>query len=149
MTRTITEDDPSHPSSTNHLIGTDGRKVDRILFTTSPLSEKARVELKLACETSPVEVCGLITEQMEIHYIANVHEFPRENFYMDHAEFTETVRQIMEGKKDKILGVFHTHPTGIVWPSPRDIVGWPNPDLGWRYFIVTARDVIEWALVTP
>jgi proteasome lid subunit RPN8/RPN11 len=148
VNRTITDDDPSSPSATNHLISVDGREAQRIFFSAKPLEEKTRSELIAACVGSKIEVCGFITERdREIHYVANVHEFPRENFYMDYDEFSNTVRHIMQYKKDRILGIFHTHPNGTPWPTPRDMVGWPNPDLGWRYFVVTPRDVIEWQLV--
>jgi proteasome lid subunit RPN8/RPN11 len=92
------------------------------------------------------EICGLITERGKIWPIANVHESPRANFFFDKDNFIEAVDGIAF-QKDKIIGIWHTHPNGQPWPSPRDLVGWPNPALGWRYWIATPKEVLEWKLV--
>ena len=146
MNRTvISPESPAHPANTDHGISLGGRKVERVWDSLFPLSNDCREELILQCQGSPEEICGLITDKMEIFYIANIHEFPRENFYFDLGEFKIAAADII-GNGERIIGMFHTHPTGIPWPSPRDIVGWPNPALGWRYWIATRADVIEWAL---
>lgn len=94
-----------------------------------------------------IEQCGFIDLNQELWYIPNIHEYPRMNFLMDTEVTTKILENIYERDNQSVLGIFHTHPNGVPWPSPRDIVGWPNTRLGWRYFIVTGSEVVEWELV--
>lgn len=96
---------------------------------------------------SNVELCGFITSDDDIWWIDNVHLEPRHNYFFDPQEVETAVHEIYEIRQEKIVGQFHTHPNNVPWPSPRDIAGWPNPDLNWRYWIVTNAEVIEWELV--
>lgn len=135
---------PSHPSHDNHLISTNGRKAKRVFYHESPLFESTTNNLLLDWNREATEQCGFIDEEQEIWYIPNLHEKPRANFLMD----TEVAESVLNKiySNSSVLGIFHTHPNNVPWPSPRDIVGWPNPKLGWRYFIVTYGEVVEWEL---
>lgn len=89
------------------------------------------------------EVCGFIDSRWNLHFVHNVSADPVRNFEMDQNE----VRRIVEWlsvANEHIVGVFHTHPGGLSTPSANDIVGWPNRDLAWRYFIATSADVYEY-----
>lgn len=140
--------DPAHPAHSDHLISTGGRKPKRVeLEDIHPhhLSNDCRQEMMMACQSSPIEVCGFVTAKHELHYVANAHENPELNFYMDETEGAEILNKIY-ASGICIIGVFHTHPNNIPWPSPRDIVGWPDLRLKWRYWIATRSDVLEWTL---
>lgn len=142
MDRTSLAEQPGQHADIN------GRRVERVFHPSVPLRSALIDELIAACNGSPkAEVCGLITETQWAHFIENVHETPQNNFLMDRNEFKEVVRGIMGVNHEKIIGVFHSHPHAEPWPTPRDIAGWPNPELGWRYFIITHNDVIEWRLL--
>lgn len=137
---------PSHPSHDNHLISTNGRRAKRIWHHESPLFESTVNNLLLDWNREVTEQCGFIDSEQDIWYIPNVHEKPRANFLMDTLVTTRVLERIYERNDRSVLGIFHTHPNNVPWPSPRDIVGWPNPKLGWRYFIVTYGEVVEWEL---
>lgn len=138
--------DPAHPAHSNHLISTNGLRAKRIWHHEKPLFEATVEELLSNWGRGVTEQCGFIDTDHELWYVENVHEFPRANFLMDEGATTRTLEKIYASAGRGILGIFHTHPNGVTWPSPRDIVGWPNPRLGWRYFIVTGNDVVEWEL---
>ena len=137
---------PSHPSHRDHVISTGGLIAERIWYPDVPILESVKNELLDKWTTSHKELCGFIDSDWNIHEVTNVHEYPARNFYMheDHARIT--IQNIYEVNEDRIIAVWHTHPNDVVWPSPRDIAGWPNPALGWRYLIVTSNDLYEWEL---
>lgn len=140
-------DSPSHG---NHLIPVGDRKVEQVFYPDTPLSDATKKRLILDCHSSKHELCGLLDIQESIYYIENVHEISESNFFFDKAEYEIAINEIFEnnpGHQNPILGIWHTHPTNIPWPSPRDIRGWPEPRLQWRYFIVTNEAVHEWRLV--
>jgi proteasome lid subunit RPN8/RPN11 len=60
-------------------------------------------------------------------------------------DIQEALNEVCKINGDSVLGVFHTHPNDVPWPTPGDISGWPNPDLEWRYWIATNHEVIEWS----
>ena len=93
------------------------------------------------------ELCGFITSDWMIFPVHNAHLEPRHNYYFDPDDTDRVLNEIFNKYKTDIIGQYHTHPTDIPWPSPRDLVGWPNPELGWRYWIVTNSHVIEWELI--
>jgi proteasome lid subunit RPN8/RPN11 len=138
------------PSHGNHLIPIGDKTVEPIFYPEDPLSPATRNRLILDCHTSKDELCGLLDIQQGIYYIENTHEIAESNFFFDKEEYEIAVNEIFEnnpGHDEPILGVWHTHPTNIPWPSPRDIRGWPAPALKWRYFIITNREVLEWRLL--
>lgn len=138
---------PSSPSHSSHLISTNGVRAQKIWHHPEPLFESTVNELIDIYEMHSNECCGFIDDEQNVYRIDNVHKYPRMNFFMEEEDVEETIYEIYEIKQSSVLGIFHTHPNGYPWPSPRDIVGWPNPKLGWRYFLVTFEGVSEWELV--
>lgn len=138
---------PADPAHDNYLISTNGVKAQRIWHHDSPLFESTVEELLREWNYEVTEQCGFIDSEQDIWLMVNIHNSPRANFRMDDAQVNNTLHEIYVKRKREVLGVFHTHPNNVTWPSPRDIVGWPNPKLGWRYFIVTKHEVLEWELV--
>ncbi len=43
---------------------------------------------------------------------------------------------------EDVIGVWHTHPSGISKPSEFDMASWPGRGL--QYFVVTQHQVTEW-----
>jgi len=138
---------PAHPSHSNHVIPTYGKKAQRVWFTKTPLLEETQKNLLMDWNRGVTEQCGFIDSAQDVWYINNLHNNPRMNFLMDNVQAANTLEKIYNKLNRTVLGIFHTHPNNVPWPSPRDIVGWPNPRLKWRYFIVTSKDIIEWELV--
>lgn len=93
--------------------------------------------------TTDHEICGFITSRMSPFFVHNSHENPEHNFRMSDADVRRAIEIISVGD-DQIIGMFHSHMDGTNYPSLTDIKGWPNPDLGWRYFIVNVRGVWEY-----
>jgi proteasome lid subunit RPN8/RPN11 len=147
MKRTMNLNDPAHPGHQNQLISTHGRKAERIWDVD--LDQQIIDMLTASCLSSNKERCGFVVDDEDIFYVDNAHEEPTHNFLMDPIDLERVVSEIYDIRQARIIGVFHTHPNNVPWPTPRDLVGWPNPELGWRYWIVTATEVIEWQLTTP
>ena len=139
---------PADPAHSDHLISTNGVKAQRVWYPPEPLYESTVSDLLSEWRYEVIEQCGFIDSEQDIWIMNNVHQSPRENFRMNDAQVRNTLDEIYNRRKRTVIGIFHTHPNNLPWPSPRDIVGWPNPKLGWRYFIVTKYDVLEWELVT-
>lgn len=138
--------DPAHRTNCDQYIATKGRTAERIW--NEAVDEAIEKELVASCNNSNKERCGFLTEDQDIFYVDNVHAVPQYNFLMDADDLARVVNEIYDIRQTRILGVFHTHPNNVPWPTPRDLVGWPNTQLGWRYWIVTNSEVIEWRLVT-
>lgn len=111
-----------------------------------PLDSDLAYSMTTACAANPRELCGFITDDGGILYVPNTHKEPEYNFHMDIKDIQEALEIICKINGQNVIGVFHTHHTNIPWPSPMDIAGWPNPDLGWRYWIATNHEVVEWGL---
>ena len=137
---------PAHPGHSNYLISSKGRTAEPVFYPGIPLPESVRDELLDELFMKPTEHCGFITIEFEVIPVTNCHENPRDNFYMSDEDTTTVLIDIYQKKHTEVLGIYHTHVNGYPWPSPRDLVGWPNPELGWRYFLVTRGDVTEWRL---
>ena len=120
------------------------QKVQRL--SKCPLDADLAYSMVKNCESNKDEVCGFITNDGGILYVPNTHKEPHFNFHMDIGDIQEALNIICKINESSVMGVFHTHPTNVPWPSPVDINGWPNPDLGWRYWIATNHEVIEWGL---
>lgn len=139
---------PDMPTHSNQLISTHGRKAVRIENPVDKLQLHTKVELIRLCNAHYEEVCGFITNQEHIFIVDNVHDEPKHNYYMERESCQNVVDQI-HAIGERIIGIFHTHPNNQPWPSPRDLVGWPDQVLGWRYWIATRKELIEWGLVEP
>lgn len=119
-------------------------QVRRIQRPKFPLDPQIIENMISGCRANRDEVCGFITVNQDILYVPNSHIDPHFNFYMDIEDIQEALQIICKINNDSVVGVFHSHPTNIPWPSPVDINGWPNPDLRWRYWIATNHEVVEW-----
>jgi proteasome lid subunit RPN8/RPN11 len=139
--------DPASPDHRDYLISTNGWRAQQIHVPDTPLIERTVSQLLYELFEYPEERCGFITTGGDLVPVKNVHIDNHNNFYMDEKDGTEAIEYIYEEAAEEILGIYHTHPNGYPWPSPRDIVGWPKGDLGWRYFLVTRGNVSEWERV--
>ena len=140
--------DPAHPSHSDYLISTNGWRAEQVFDSDAPLDDVTVQRLINELESHALERCGFITTSPEeIVVVQNSHENPRMNFFMETEDFTASLEYIYEATNREVLGIWHTHPNGYGWPSPRDIAGWPNLELGWRYFLVFRGNVTEWRLV--
>lgn len=139
---------PSDPSHSNHLISTGGLRARR---ARRPMQLKigTQHDIIFMCQRNQEEICGFLTDTEELFLVKNAHHEPKYNFYMDQDSLGKVIHEIHHLRQSKIVGIFHTHPNNQPWPSPRDIVGWPNSDLHWRYWIATQKELIEWELYTP
>ena len=145
---TVTDlNNPAHLGHSNYLISTHGKRAERIYHPDVPLFESTVSDLLIELESHYMERCGFIDHEQNIHQVPNVHHNPHANFYMDEEDGKRTVDKIYDVCQSHIMGIYHTHPNGYPWPTPRDIAGWPNPQLNWRYFLVTRGEVTEWRLV--
>jgi proteasome lid subunit RPN8/RPN11 len=120
------------------------KKVERL--QKCPLDEEIQRNIISACQTNRDEVCGFVTDAEDVLYVPNSHTEPHFNFYMDIQDIQEALDIICKVNQQNVIGIFHTHPSNIPWPSPVDLSGWPNPDLLWRYWIATNHEVVEWSL---
>lgn len=139
---------PADPSHSDYLISTNGLKAEPVHYAPEPLFDNTISELLEQLDTHYNERCGFITgEEQEIVTVENIHENKRNNFYMCEESAEKAIKYIYEKTGQNIMGIWHTHPNGYPWPSPRDIRGWPKPALNWRYFLVSRGAVTEWRLV--
>lgn len=145
LNRVSDPNNPAHPSHSNHLISTGGLRAVRF-WSPNPMLKSVQNTLIEKCNQSREELCGFISAEWDIFYIRNIHEESRHNFLMHQEDFESVVDTIYNVRQSSIIGVWHTHPNNLPWPSPRDIVGWPNPALQWRYWVVTNNEVFEWVL---
>jgi proteasome lid subunit RPN8/RPN11 len=148
MTDMVDISNPAHPAHSNYLISTNGIRAEPVHFHEEPLFESTIEELLSHLDGRLSERCGFITsDDQEVVVIENIHEDSRNNFYMCEEKAIKAIDYIYEKTDRTILGIWHTHPNGYAWPSPRDIAGWPKKELQWRYFLVSRGVVTEWTLV--
>ena len=103
-----------------------------------------RYELIRAAATSPhAEICGFITKGMKMFLVENSADHPQNSFRMALPNYRRAI-EIISSSGDEIVGIFHSHPGGSPHPSDNDLKGWPNPDLHWRYWIVTPTALFEY-----
>lgn len=71
----------------------------------------------------PYEACGLLSGKNgvaeTIWKMKNVERSPV-SFAMDSTQLQQTLKQIQQNK-EALTGIYHSHPTGIAYPSSRDI----------------------------
>ena len=138
---TVSVDSPAH---CDQLVSTGGRVAERVFFSDMP--QETIDALTKIQRMNDVEVCGFLTNRWVIDIVDNVHREPTHNFFMGPESVRDAVEEIYDKWNESILGIWHTHPNNVHWPSPRDILGWPNLALAWRYFVVTSGEVLEWKL---
>jgi [CysO sulfur-carrier protein]-S-L-cysteine hydrolase len=71
----------------------------------------------------PYEACGLLSGKNgvaeTIWKMKNVERSPV-SFAMDSTQLQQTLKQIQQNK-EALTAIYHSHPTGIAYPSSRDI----------------------------
>lgn len=84
------------------------------------------------------EICGFIMKGWWAEPIRNIAPADRE-FYMDE----DQQLHVMTEHYHDIVGVYHSHPSGQTFPSPKDIEYAPR---NMRYWIIAGGSVIEWEI---
>lgn len=78
----------------------------------------------------PIEACGLLsgTKNMAITHwpMINVLQSPN-HFQMDEKQIEDVFSQIQE-KGERLVGIYHSHPTSIAYPSGGDIIHASYPE---------------------
>src|SRR5574337_32320 len=97
---------PAHPSNSNQVISTDGRRAERIWEPRLPLDPVIERILTGICLKNGKEMCGFISNDEGVHYVKNAHSHPRHNFYMDQAEAAAALRDIYDEKGSSVMGIW-------------------------------------------
>lgn len=87
------------------------------------------------------ERCGYVLDDWTIVLVRNLAENPEREFQFD----PDQQFRIVKAMRPRIIGMFHTHPSGSHRPSQKDIDSWPPMD-GFRYWIGTSKTVAEWEM---
>lgn len=97
-----------------------------------------------ALSNSIREMCGYILHDGTVIVMPNISASPLDSFEVN-AVSQAAVLSNMHGN---VMGMFHTHPRGMCWPSKKDVENWPPAVLqsDIRYFIATTREVGEFRL---
>ncbi|WP_262421891.1 M67 family metallopeptidase [Bacillus aquiflavi] len=85
----------------------------------------------------PYEACGLLSgrkRKLETIWKMDNIEKSAYSFAMDLDQITNTI-QLMEKRKESLTGIYHSHPTGLPYPSKEDILNAHYPKAA--YFIVS------------
>ncbi|XEC96498.1 Mov34/MPN/PAD-1 family protein [Paenibacillus tarimensis] len=82
------------------------------------------------CETElPSEACGILYGDScrieSVLPISNRSDKPQTGFSFDPQQWIEAYYTII-GSGKRILGFYHSHPSGTSWPSASDYAGWPE-----------------------
>ena len=107
-------------------------------------------QLRRAAEAHPEqEVCGLLLgrdDRVEAaQAAANVSAAPRSAFEIDPATLLQAHRRARMSGEHRILGYYHSHPSGDADPSPRDAAQ-AAPD-GMLWLILAAGEARLWRSV--
>jgi [CysO sulfur-carrier protein]-S-L-cysteine hydrolase len=85
----------------------------------------------------PYEACGLVSGKngiAETIWEMKNHSRSTTSFSMDKEEI-RAVFELIDGRNEALLGIYHSHPTDWAYPSPDDIAFNHYPDTG--YLIVS------------
>ena len=95
-----------------------------------------------------VERCGLLlgdsSRIAEVRFAANIAPDPRGHFELDPAALLEAHRASRQGGP-KVIGHYHSHPSGQPCPSPTDAAS-AHPD-GSLWLIVGGRQAALWRAI--
>jgi len=79
------------------------------------------VQLQVLAKMSPhKEICGVIAQDFTIHPIKNVAKNAASCFVFDKREYF-TLMNTFQKSGNKVLCIYHSHPTGDVEPSKADL----------------------------
>lgn len=85
----------------------------------------------------PLEACGLLSGKNGVAKTI----WPMENINRSSSSFSMDLEQIqrvfelIDKRNEYLIGIYHSHPTGIAYPSPADIAYHNYPEVG--YIIVS------------
>ena len=90
------------------------------------------------------EICGLLIEGGSAIACANVHATPATHFEIDARALIAAHRSERQGGA-RLIGCYHSHPTGSVLPSATDAEA--ALDEGWIWLIVGGGTAAAWRTV--
>ena len=106
-----------------------------------PMPEDLALHLTdLARAGMPNEVCGFVTRGWELIEMANVHPVPNRGFVMDPDEQLD----VMLRDAGDLIGIYHTHPSGVNALSPDDEIILRAYADRFRFWVATVMNVWEW-----
>lgn len=80
--------------------------------------------LQHARQCAPNECCGLLVGRGEIieraYRLSNIAEDPRRRYFADPRELFQYQKR-MRARREKLLGIYHSHPQSAAVPSPTDV----------------------------
>ena len=101
-------------------------------------------------ESSEIEACGLLfgdeTRILRATPVPNVAENPTDSFEIDPAALFAAIRAERDGG-DRLIGHYHSHPTGRAEPSARDAA--QALDVGRLWLIVGGQEIRLWRANRP
>ena len=86
--------------------------------------------IKLAAAYYPREMCGVLTGRKtatefkvnNFHWIPNISEEPDQwDYLMDPQAYFDAVMPVFANKNIDLVGIYHTHPKSLPYPSKMDI----------------------------
>ncbi|MFF2090384.1 Mov34/MPN/PAD-1 family protein [Paenibacillus sp. NPDC058174] len=114
-----------------------------------PITREAHDDLLAICSRSlPNEACGLLLTadyggQKQIitgvHEIVNAHERPQQAFLFEPSSWMNAFFETQKNRQ-RIAGLFHSHPTSEARPSHEDEIGLPLAGDGLCYWIVSLQN---------
>ena len=97
-----------------------------------------------AAAAGPAEACGLLLGARagaEVSVVAataarNVAADPKRGFEIDPGHLLAALRRARAGAAPEVVGLWHSHPSGVLLPSAADRAGVSDP--AWLWLIVSA-----------
>ena len=103
----------------------------------------ARTLVAEAQNNAPHEMCGFIISGWSYIPVTNCHPEPNKHFAMAEQEMLD----VLQDNDIRVLGIYHSHPSGRREPSENDITLMQNyAPHNFRFWIVTYNNVYEWRL---
>ena len=116
-------------------------------------SEHFALIVAQGCQGKPLEICGLLAgtqsgeeTQVEAVYPIESDDKSEVTYSLNSMEYMRAVRDI-ESRGLEVVGIYHTHPATVAYPSKTDVARahWGDTDdllfPGYSYLIVSLRNV--------
>jgi len=91
-----------------------------------------------AWECSPLECCGLLGGRgdliEQIYRLTNIAATPETRYFADPKGIFQAMK-LIRAQGEKLLGIYHSHPQSVAYPSPTDIEQAYYPEA--VYFIIS------------
>ena len=113
---------------------------------TLRISRSALAAIRAQADAADDEICGLLlgADIADAHACRNVHPHPARHFEVDPAALIAAHRAA-RGGGPRVIGHYHSHPSGDPRPSPTDAADAP-PD-GAVWLIVGEGGIVAWVAV--